>query len=155
MVVFSGPGFCHALHGQLWEENQFTFSSWWSWFWYSFCFIKRLLRAQDWRHWRTQLRVVKTGHTQHTTTSDLVLYVNVWFLLTYFKLSNSIPFLNWSVKFLFMLVAVRSVKWFFLFAASYLYVNYVSGFVWYGKEKLCLFYQDIWTEFSAYHRDHQ
>lgn len=39
--------------------------------------------------------VVKTGHMQHTTTSDLVLYVNVWFLLTYFKLSNSIPFLNW------------------------------------------------------------
>ena len=38
------------------------------------------------------------------------------------------------------------MKWFFLFAASYLYVNYVLGFVRYGKEKLCVCFIKIFEQ---------
>lgn len=107
-----------------------------------FVFIKWLLRAHEWLRWRTQLSVVQTGHMQHTT-SELVLYVSVWFLLI---LNFLIQFHFWIDRwhFIHASVEIMSMKWFFLFVTScisiYLkYANYVFGFCLTRKRKAVSF----------------
>lgn len=59
----------------------------------SFCLYQMAAKSTWVTALKNTVKCVQTGQMQRTT-SELVLYVSVWFLLTNFRLSNSVPFLN-------------------------------------------------------------
>lgn len=119
MVVFSGPGFCNAFHRQFWNENQFTFFFWWSWFILIFP-LSNGCCEHAWWCWRPLCSAVLTGH-EHRATAELVPYVNVWFCLRIVNCLIQFHFLIDRWNFIHAFIEIMSVKWFFFFVA-YLFV---------------------------------
>lgn len=85
-----------------------------------------------------------------------ILYVNVWYLLTYFKL---IQFHCWIDRWCFIhaLVEIMSVEWFFLFVASFLCFPCISSMLLMFlvlsdmEKKSCVFIKIFERFFLAYH----